>query len=143
LGKSTWIRKYYPDATVISMDEIRRELTGSVTDQSQNRKVFQRAQERLKRLLTTSQKIVWDATNIREIHRSKLTTLAYQYRAFVRIDVLCAPLRVALTRNRERERQVPKEIITHQYQRWEWPTADEAHEIGYWFLDQRGEWCLA
>jgi len=142
LGKSTWIKRYHPDAVVISMDEIRQEITGSYTDQSENRKVFQVAQERLKRLLTTSEEIVWDATNIREIHRSKLTTLAYQYQAFVRIDVLCAPLHVALARNRERARQVPDEVINHQYRRWEWPTADEAHEVGYWFMDQRGEWAL-
>ena len=142
LGKSTWIGKHHPDAIVISMDEVRRELTGSMTDQSQNRKVFQIAQARLKRLLMTSEKIVWDATNVREIHRDKLVSLAYRYRAFVRIDVLCAPLSVALTRNQGRDRHVPEAVIRSQYQRWEWVTADEAHEVGYWFLDDRDEWCL-
>ena len=142
LGKSTWISRHHPDAIVISMDEVRKELTGSVTDQSQNRKVFQIAQERLKRLLTTSEKIVWDATNVREIHRNKLVTLAYRYRAFVRIDVLCAPLSVALARNQGRDRNVPHEVIRSQYQRWEWTTADEAHEVGYWFLDECDEWRL-
>ena len=142
LGKTTWIREQHPDAVVISMDEVRAELTGSASNQSENRKVFQVSFERLKRLLTTSHAIVWDATSIRKVHRERLTSLAYQYRAFVRIDVLCAPPHVAFARNRSRERQVSREVISHQYERWEWPTADEAHEVGYWFIDERGRWQL-
>lgn len=142
LGKTTWIKQHHPDAVIISMDEVRREVTGSIRDQSENRRVFQVCLERLKRLLTTSESIVWDATSIRQLHREKLTSLAYQYNAFARIDVLCAPARVAQARNRSRERQVPDEVILSQYERWEWPTPDEAHEVGYWFLDERGEWAL-
>ena len=143
VGKTTWIQTYHPNAEVISMDQIRLEVTGSVSDQSQNRKVYQVATQRLKSLLTSSREIVWDATNIRKVHRERLTQLAYNYNAFVRIDVLCAPAQVAISRNKDRERQLSPHIIHEQYRRWEWPTADEAHEVGYWYLNPKGKWDLS
>ena len=83
---------------------------------------------------------MWDATSIRQQHRTQLIELAYQYHAFVRIDVLYASIDVALTRNLSRERQLPRSVIEDQYRRWEWPTRDEAHDVHYWFIDETGEW---
>lgn len=140
IGKSSFIQEHYPQATLISLDEIRQELTGTIEDQSQNRKVVQVAFERLRRLLPTSQQIVWDATTLRKDYRNQIFGLADQYKAFTHLDVLTAPIQVALTRNQSRERQVPTSVIQTQYQRWQYPQRDEAHEVVYWMHQADQSW---
>ena len=140
IGKSRFIQEHYPQATLISLDEIRFELTGSIEDQSQNRKVVHLAQERLRRLLPTTQTIVWDATTLRKDYRDQIFGLADQYQAFTHLDVLIAPYEVALTRNGSRERQVPTEVIQNQYQRWQLPQRTEAHEVCYWIHQADQSW---
>jgi predicted kinase len=131
VGKSTWIQKNYPHAHIISMDEIRQEITGSMTDQSHNRKVFQVAFERLKASLPTDKQIVWDATTLRKDYRDQLLNLADKYKAFTQVDVFLTPIATALKRNRNRERELPEQVIQKQYQQWEFPQRDEAHVVNY------------
>jgi len=63
-GKSTWISKYNKNNkyTVVSPDDIRRELTGSISDQSQNAKVWWLTEETVKKLLEGGQSVILDAT---------------------------------------------------------------------------------
>ena len=140
IGKTTWMHQKYPQATLVSMDDIRKELTGSVTDQSKNRKVFQMAFNRVKSLLSTDQQIIWDATTLRKEYRDQLIALADRYQAFSKIEVFIAPIEMALKRNRERERQVPAHVIENQYQQWEIPQRDEAHEVNYLMVHGEQNW---
>jgi len=65
-GKSTWIEKFKKsgDYIVVSPDEIRRELTGDISDQSMNKEVFQMADETVRRALEGGQSVIYDATNV-------------------------------------------------------------------------------
>lgn len=64
-GKSTWRHKFClanPDYTSICPDQIRKELTGSISNQSKNAEVWEEAYERLQRTLSCSKNVVFDST---------------------------------------------------------------------------------
>lgn len=61
-GKSTYINRHKKAGDiVISPDEIRREMTGDISDQSQNTKVFETANKRLRAAKSNT---YFDATNL-------------------------------------------------------------------------------
>jgi predicted kinase len=71
-GKSRWIR-LMQDTTknlsidefvVVCPDEIRKELTGSISDQSRNKDVFPLAFERTVAALNAEKSVIFDATNV-------------------------------------------------------------------------------
>jgi predicted kinase len=64
-GKSTWI-KSLPEGeyTIVSPDEIRKELTGSISDQSRNPEVFQQVDKRINEAVTNGEQVILDATNL-------------------------------------------------------------------------------
>jgi predicted kinase len=65
-GKSTWIkdnRSKWKNTIVICPDEIRKEVLGSVNDQSENYKVFQLAKQMIVSHLKEGINVVLDTTN--------------------------------------------------------------------------------
>lgn len=64
-GKSTWRNKFLienPDWVVISPDDIRKELTGNISDQSRNHDVWNLAYERLDKYACEQKDILFDST---------------------------------------------------------------------------------
>lgn len=63
-GKSSWISKFNSDNkyTVVSPDQIRIQLTGDVSDQSQNDKVWVIARKRVKNYLLRGKNVIFDST---------------------------------------------------------------------------------
>lgn len=135
-GKSTWIQKHLSEYTIVSLDQIRAELTGDATNQSANSRVRQIARERLKPLLQHNQKIVWDATNLRKDFRRTLIQLGLDYGAWVTLLVFHPDEATCHQQNEQRKRQVPRAILQHQLEHTEWPSDDEAHNIV--FIGHRG-----
>lgn len=77
-GKSTWIKvmlEYDDNLKVISPDDIRREITGTVSDQTKNGEVFRIAYDRVVNAMNNGNSVIFDATNIRSRERRSL--LAY------------------------------------------------------------------
>ncbi len=112
-GKST-ISKRIADttgATVISLDAIRGEITGSEADQSQNQRVVAVAQERAAAALAGGRSIVVDATNLKSAWRQPWLNLAEQHGAVVAHERVETPLLVCAWRNVRRERRVPLTVI--------------------------------
>lgn len=128
-GKSTWIAKNAADYAVVSLDEIRAELTGNVADQSKNGQVRQLSKERLRESLRANRNVVWDATNLRRDFRRLPIELGYDYGAFVTLVVLQPTIEAARQRNQQRERSVPEDAFERQFATAEFPFADEAHEV--------------
>ena len=75
-GKTTWIKKFnqkhYNKYHVVSMDDIRRELTGNVSDQTQNAKVVWMAKNATKRFLENGESVIFDALNVDSSYRKDL-----------------------------------------------------------------------
>lgn len=63
-GKSTFIKHNFLDSEVICPDEIRKELTGDISDQSKNVEVWNEVFNRIKEFSKLDKDIVIDATNI-------------------------------------------------------------------------------
>lgn len=136
-GKSSWIGEHLPDYHVISLDQLREEIAGKRSDQSKNGQVMQAAKEQLKVHLRRHQKVVWDATNLRRIHRQVPLQLGFNYHAFVTLVVFHLPEADYIKRNEQREQPVPRHILRQQLDKVEWPYATEAHEVI--FVDGEGQ----
>ena len=72
-GKSSWIKSQTDvNAVVVSPDEIRRELTGNISDQTKNSEVFVIANKRAADALNAGKNVIFDATNIASRNRKGL-----------------------------------------------------------------------
>ena len=71
-GKSTWIAdNKKDDDVVVSPDDIRRELSGNVSDQTQNDKVWFLAKDRTSKALKAGKNVILDATNVSSKSRKR------------------------------------------------------------------------
>lgn len=132
-GKSTHIKNKYSDYKVISMDDIRGELSNR-RDQSNNGLVAQMAKERFKEALRAKQNVVWDATNTRKEFREQLISLAHNYNALTILDVLLDKESNIRTKNKDREYDVPDHVITKQIKGFQFPSKNETHIVKYTIL---------
>jgi len=64
-GKSTYLLNNYPTSICVCPDDIREELTGSVSDQSKNPQVWKIAFERIKNAIDNNKDVVLSATNLK------------------------------------------------------------------------------
>ena len=112
-GKSTYA-KNIPNTTVVSSDEIRHELTGDYSNLTKDKQVFPLLEKRILDLLKAGKDAVYDATNINLTKRRKITA-KYSDLAKIVYIFMDTPLKVALERNRNRERKVPEDVIRNMY----------------------------
>ncbi len=64
-GKSTYLKKLnIPNVIVVSPDNIRREITGSISDQSRNGDIRKITEERIDQYLSEGKYVILDATNV-------------------------------------------------------------------------------
>ncbi len=65
-GKSTWIKQFNKNDKylVVNPDSIRKEITGSVSDESKNVDVWRRAKDDVVKAIDAGMDIILDATNI-------------------------------------------------------------------------------
>ena len=110
-GKDTWIRENCPDIPMISLDEIRKEMKISPTDNQS--KVVEIARERARELLRKKQPFVWNATNLSPIVRKKQIKMFTQYHASTRIVYMETDWLEQIRRNENRVDAVPECAICH------------------------------
>jgi predicted kinase len=130
-GKSTWIQKHLPHYHVVSLDELREELSGKRADQSMNGQVLQAAREQLKAHLRKHENVVWDATSLFRTHRSVVLQLGFDYNAFVKLVVFHLPESLIEGRNQQRQHSVSGNVLARQLQNVDFPYLDEAHTTFY------------
>lgn len=129
-GKSTYADglKTSLNATIVSTDDIRLELTGDATDQSKNDQVFATAFRRVDESLAIGKNTVIDATSVDRQSRKKWVQIGKKNGAEVRAYVLKTPIEVAKKRNLKRSRVVPDFVIDKQSKRLEIPTELEGFD---------------
>jgi predicted kinase len=130
-GKSTWIYKNLLDYHVVSLDDLREEISGQRANQNMNGQVLQAAREQLKGHLRQHKNVVWDATNLLWMHRSTVLTLGFDYRAFVTLAVFHLPESILVERNRQRSHAIPENVLARQLQNVDFPYITEAHQTLY------------
>ena len=112
---------------MISLDEIRREMKISPTDNQS--KVVEIARERARELLRKQQPFVWNATNLSPMVRGKQIKLFTQYHASIRIVYLETNWNEQLRRNSNRAEVVPEQAICHMMEELVLPEVKEAQRV--------------
>lgn len=140
-GKSFYTKKYDYDrifkhnTTILSSDQVRKEILGDENDQTHNEEVFQYIKDTSVEQLEKGQRVIIDATNLSRKARQSITNYVdqklsfYEY-GFIKFVVVATPYYQCLENNRKRSRQVPENVIERMYKQFEFPTLSEAvHEI--------------
>lgn len=116
-GKSTLAQHLIERGYVcFNADEIRKEVLGDASDQSQSDKVFDVFFQQLEESMKRGDDIVIDNTNINTRHRSPILQRAVQagYQD-IQLWILDVPLQVCIERNHARGRAVPDDVVTNYY----------------------------
>ena len=131
-GKSSYIRKYLPEALRISLDDLRLMLSGRPFDFRYERMVSVLGEAlmrvSLSRLKEWRRDCVYDATNVSRERRTPTLAIAEEYGLPAVAVFTDTPMEVALARNRRRRRKVPEEVIERFYRLLEPPSIDEGFE---------------
>lgn len=110
-GKSTWARAHFPDTEIVSTDAMRALVGEDEGDQRANRDMFAIldavVEARVRRRLTT----VIDSTALETERRAHYLALGQRFGVPVVAIVFRATAQTCLTRNAQRERRVPQDVI--------------------------------
>lgn len=131
-GKSTYARRFLGGAYRISLDDIRKMITGRDYEESAEPAVVVAGHAvRVALSRWAAQKgrdLVFDATDVTRQRRAPLVATALRF-GFKPIAVyVSCPLDVALKRNAERARKVPDDVIHRFYRDLVPPASDEGFE---------------
>jgi len=126
-GKSRLTKQFEAEGyLIISPDALRKKLTGDVSDQSQNERVFRIAIDALVHTLGHTN-VVFDATNLRESSLKVLLKHARFYNAEVVVYVMMDSLQPAVCKSRieldlkkgtDRAHTAEDSILAGQYQKF-------------------------
>lgn len=121
-GKSRLYNIQYQDYVKVCPDDIRKELTGNISDQSRNKEVFELVQKRIDDCIANDRNVFYDATNINTEHRKKFVN---KYRGTnVRIVYVILPADVNVSNERIKNdlnnkvdrSKVPYQVLLRQYE---------------------------
>ena len=132
-GKSTMARKLNVlsegKAAIVSSDDIREEIYGDASDQSNPQKVFDIAYARVKKHLLNGNDVIFDATNLTKKTRNYLFSYLKKHNLIDGTDVIAcicnADVETCVRRQASRARKVPQSIITRQSLQYEAPEISE------------------
>lgn len=123
-GKTTWALEYLnsnPLTVRICADDIRKEITGSISDMSQDKFVWQQVRYRVNYALNNGHEVILDATNVKRANRNAIIKLLpagteVVFKVF-EIDPETAKERIKqdLLNKVDRSR-VPNEVVDRMYQ---------------------------
>lgn len=72
-GKTRMYKKRYAGMSILSPDLIRKEITGSISDQSRNKDVFLEVDRRISDFVERGESFFYDATNVNTKHRKEFS----------------------------------------------------------------------
>lgn len=124
-GKSRLYKMRYKDMTIVSPDEIRKELTGNISDQSRNKEVFEIVDKRVSELVKKGESFFYDATNINTSLRRKFVNQFINSDVNITYIVLPADVNISNKRiqkdmNDKVDRsKVPYQVLLNQYAKYQ------------------------
>lgn len=147
-GKSTYAKELAQqyDAEIFSSDALREELYGDVNNQEHNGELFVELHKRIKNCLRSGKSAIYDATNISSKRRKSFVQELNKIDCEKYCVIMATPYKKCLENNKNRDRQVPEDVIERMYKHWETPYwfenwddiqihyyDDERNDIGEWF----------
>jgi predicted kinase len=124
-GKSTWINSLPKNQfKLVSPDLIRKELTGNISNQENNSKVFSIAYERTAEYIKNGETVIFDATNLDTFYRNSLINKIKElsginFKTYYKLfpanpEISKARIKNDLDSGKERS-NVPGEVIDKQF----------------------------
>lgn len=134
-GKTTYglkLLKKFRELIVVCPDDIRKELTGNTSDQSQNKQVFSIARDRIREALRQGKSVYFSACNLTKKSRKMIYELAKEFEQELVAVIFCTSWRPDICENRvkkdlnngvDRSNTVIKDedgktIIRLQFEKW-------------------------
>lgn len=133
-GKSTLSEKITnkeKNTVIISSDELRKKLLGSIDNQSENNFIFETMRLETIKALNKGINVVYDATNISSKRRLSLlkelkrNTKEVQYNCIVLVPPLVCCLYFNKIREYHQQRIVPRDVIVKMYTNFQFPMYHE------------------
>lgn len=112
-GKSTRAKELAAlekSCVILSSDAIRKELSGSEQDQTQNDRVFKLLYQRMNDYLSKGESVIIDATNTTLKSRKRILSEC-RVPCYKEIQLVMTPIEDCITRDASRERSVGREVI--------------------------------
>lgn len=123
-GKSRWARKYIEDnifTVRVCADDIRKEITGNVSDMSQDSVVWNQVRARLRHALIQGHDVICDATNLKARNRNTvIDSLPEGTEIVFKIfettpEIAKDRIKFDLLKGTDRSK-VPEDVVDRQYQ---------------------------
>lgn len=130
-GKSTWVDQFNAEGhfIIIHPDAIRKELTGSIEDQSKNAEVFKLAFERMDAALKDGENVIFDSCAQTRERRRPIIAIAKKYDAVLTAVFFDVDLEEAKGRNLKRDRVVPEFVLDRMDAQLQIPSKDEGFDF--------------
>lgn len=126
-GKDTWLARNRADLPVVSLDDVRRELLVSPTDDQGG--VVQLARQRCRAYLRAGTSFAFNATNVVRQTRRQWIELFAGYNARIELVYIEPPFDRLLEQNRRRTDPVPEQVIRKLAARCDPPNWTEGHGL--------------
>lgn len=126
-GKSTYAKKYieeYSGTIHLSSDEIRAEIYGDASIQTDPWRVFAIMQSRAVAALKDGKNVVYDATNMTRKDRAGIIAVCPKFTK-IECHIVWAPIETCIERDTARQRTVGKDVIDRMLKRFQAPYYDE------------------
>lgn len=126
-GKDWWLANHRVDESVVSLDDIRRDLKVDPTDNQGE--VIQTARERCRELLRAGKSFAFNATNVVRQTRQQWVDLFANYRARIELVYIEPSFDTVLRQNAQRDDPVPEDVVRKLAAKTEVPTWAECHDL--------------
>lgn len=130
VGKDYFVEnrlKYaYPNAIIVSSDDIREEVFNDVNDQTHNSEVFSIMRERTLNALKNGHDVIYNATNLNAKKRMALLSQLPKCRKIAYL--ILADINLVFHNNATRTRNVPEDVIYKMYKSFQMPHPSEGFD---------------
>jgi putative nucleotidyltransferase with HDIG domain len=126
-GKDTWLASHRSELPVVSLDEVRKDLKVSPTDNQGQ--VVQVAREMCKDHLRNQRDFAFNATNTTRQVRQLWVDLGADYSARIELVYVEPAIATLFSQNAQRDTRVPTGVIERLIAKMDPPTATECHEL--------------
>lgn len=122
-GKSTYAKELAEkeDYIILSSDEMREVYFGDVNDQKNNNELFSMITDSIKGHLSCKQSVIMDATNLNSKKRKNLLNEIKSIECDKKCVVVAMPYSACLHNNKNRDRNVPENVIKRMYMTFQMP----------------------
>ena len=126
-GKTAYANTLKDNYIIHSSDALREELFGDVNENSKeaNQKVFEELHKRVKEDLKKGNNVVYDATNINMKRRKSFLMELKNIPCTKTCLLIMSPYYLCLEHNKQRERNVPEDVIKRMYMNFQPPNKIE------------------